>query len=418
MTKKRKRARAKKRSRSKSSSSRSISDAGMRVLERAVTGGAQYILESLPHVLQASAELRTEKEFANYYLEPKPLLEAAARRFPRFRRRAKRRTRLGRPLEASLYDDYRIAVLGDLDTPALRKELGNRAQRCFERLMFGSDEPNIESALFLSMLLDPEKGRVLRRGKRVPLGLMGLVTVVYEESFDRAMETVPEARETAGESLYSVWCDRHKEQDLAELDALLEGLPEFDQLGVRLKAESRLAWVWKRQQEGILESLWVHIVSGVLSFEPGFFAPEEIQTAMDRMERRHWSKPWNLSRYLLIPASLNLLACINETLDEIMSRERTAELVKALQAVGQSCFASQDEQMRSFVLAVQAGIEELAVVEPVSRTKVVQNLFLHELIETLSEAKDLSPHWLRFSQQVARSRLIRSMGVQDLGHGS
>jgi hypothetical protein len=262
------------------------------------------------------------------------------------------------------------------------------------------------------MLLDAEKGRFLKRGKTVPLGLMGLVTVVYEESLDRAMETVPEAREIVGDKLYRVWCDGHKEQDLAEIDAVLQQVTDFEELAVRLEGDSTLAWAWKRQEGDLLGSFWVHLVSGVLCSDPRFFAPDEIRAAMHKMEQRHWSKPWSVSRYLLIPASLNLLACIKETVDEVMSAERVAELVTILKVMGQSCLASQDEQMRSAVLALQAGIAELAETKPVSQSKVMQMLFLQDLIETLGEVDELGPHWARFIQQTSDSRLVRGMNVE------
>ena len=70
--------------------------------------------------MQGSVVLRREKEFADFYLEPVPLLEAAARCFPRFNRRAKRVARRGEEGVTPIYDDYRIAVLDELDTPQLR----------------------------------------------------------------------------------------------------------------------------------------------------------------------------------------------------------------------------------------------------------------------------------------------------------
>jgi hypothetical protein len=267
--------------------------------------------------------------------------------------------------------------------------------------------------MFLSTVLDASKGRILEGGKTVPLGLIGLVTVVYEESFDRAMETVPKAREIVGDKLYGVWCDGHKEQDLAEIDAVLRKLTDFEELAVRLEDDSTLAWAWKRQEEDLLRGFGVHLVSGALCFDPRFFAPEEIREAMHKMEQRYWSKPWSISRYLLVPASLNLIACIRETVDEVMSAERVAELVTLLKVLGQSSLTSQDEQTRSVVLALQAGIAELVEVEPVSRSQVIQSLFLQEVIESLGEVDELGSHWVRFIQQASNSRLIRGMHLAD-----
>jgi len=70
----RKRSGKKKRSKGRPAPSRSVSFSARRVAERIAAAGVEYLEANFARIMQESADLRQEREFADLYLEPMPLL--------------------------------------------------------------------------------------------------------------------------------------------------------------------------------------------------------------------------------------------------------------------------------------------------------------------------------------------------------
>jgi hypothetical protein len=119
------------------------------VAERIAAAGPSYFADNFIRILQGCTILRQEPEFANLYFEPRQTREAAARRFLRFRPRLMRAARRGTEAAAPLYDDYRIAVMNDLDTPQFRRQLQRRLGQCMDRLKYDHNAEKIEMVLFI-----------------------------------------------------------------------------------------------------------------------------------------------------------------------------------------------------------------------------------------------------------------------------
>jgi hypothetical protein len=369
------------------------------VAERIIAAGPDYLQDHFIRIMQGSAALRYEPEFADLYLEPRQTLEAAARHFPRFRRRVRRVSRQGAEAAAAAYDDYRIAVLNDLDTPQLRQQLQRRLERCIDRLKHGHDVDKIEMVLFLSVLLSDRASKLVKGKDALPLGVYGLVTAAYEDSFDRAMGEMPSARDIVGDELYELWCVRHREEDLATIAAATEQVSTFAELADRLETDPALALAWKRQELHLIEDLQAQMAAGV-RLRPDFFTPDEAVLAMDKMEQRYLSKPWSLSRYFTLLALLNFTDCIRETLDEIVSPQRIAEMIEGLKSVGQQCLETDDERLHSLVPHVQAAIHHLQSEETPSQNQVVMTMYLLSLSVAASDVDALSPHWRRLFKRM------------------
>ena len=407
-----KRSRKKKtRSQRKQSPGRPVSAAAKRVGDRIVKQGTEYLARNFVRLMQNSAKLRSENEFADFYLQPASLLEAAARHFPRFRRRARRAARRDEQVDVTLYDDYRIAVLGDLDTPALRKQLQTRLERCLDRLKYGNDESKIEIATFLSVFLGDGAKKIVEGKKPLPLGTVGLVTAIYEDSFDRAMETTPEAWNVVGNEIYKLWCDRYREIDLAIIESAIDQLGDFKALAVHLETDQPLAVAWKRQENHLLEGLESEIVLQGLRIEPDFFTSGEVALLMDKMDQRYWRSPWSPSRYLIVLAFANFARCLIETLDEIVPPSRMVAMVHALEQMGQDCLQSGDERQRALVPHIQAAICELQHVEKPSYSRILKLLYIQACLGPMQDTEALSPHWRRFVKRLQHSSLWRQLGA-------
>jgi len=78
------------------------------VIERIIIQGPDYLDENtFVRLMIATAKLRDEREFADFWLDPQRTLEAAAHHFVRFRRRLARAARRNQDAMATEYDEYR-----------------------------------------------------------------------------------------------------------------------------------------------------------------------------------------------------------------------------------------------------------------------------------------------------------------------
>lgn len=377
------------------------------VAERIIAGGPDYLDENLPRLMVASAELREEREFADLTLDPQRTLEAAAHHFVRFRRRLVRAAKRSEKRAAGVFDDYRIAALEDLDSPELREDLHRRLDRFIARAQHRGDPEKLEAAILLSMLL--QEDQQLTR-KPLPLGLCGLMTVVYEETLDRAMAEVPDAEEIACEELTEIWRERHAEEDMAALATVAKKTRTLDDLERRIATDPDLSLAWRRQQPQLLETLEFALIDLGADFVPGHFTAEEIALGMERMERDRLSKPWHLSRYILAIALLQWFETIRDVLSDIVTPQRQGEIASGLRSAGQRVLESDDPEMRALAANFLAAAQNVANEEWPAGNSVLNSMFLVGFYERFDDLEALSPQWKRFVQRMDNSRFVRRMG--------
>jgi hypothetical protein len=382
------------------------SSTAQRVGQRIAAAGADYLQDNFIRIMQGNAVLRQEPEFADLYFEPRQALEASVRHFPRLRRQLTRAARRGMEATATTYDDYRIAVLDDLGTPQFRHHLRQRLEQCIDRLKRGHDAEKFEMALFLSALLGDKASDVVRDKGALPLGVYSLVTTIYEDSFDRAMGEIDDARDIVGEDLYNVWCAKHNKKDMEAIAAATEQSSAFEELTLLTEAEPALALAWERQERYLLEGLESRITHLALTFSPGLFTAGEVALTMDKMERRHLSKPWSPSRYLAAVAMANFALCIRETLDEIVSPQRMVDMLEPFKAVGQKSLESKEDRIRALVPYIQAAIRHLQREKTPSRNRVVRMMYVSAFATALRDGDALSPRWQRLVRRLEKSRLL------------
>jgi hypothetical protein len=410
----RKRSRRKRRAKEGPAAGKPVSSTAKRVGERIAAAGPDYLQNNFIRIMQGGAALRQEPEFADLYFEPRQTLEAAARQFPRFSQRLRRVARRDENAVAPVYDDYRIAVLNDLDTPQFRQQLQRRLEQCIDRLKYGHDVEKLETALFISVLLSNKASKTMKGKKPLPLGVYSLVTTMYEDSFDRAMEETPEARDIVGDDLYELWCAKHSEKDLAAIAAATEQISAFEELSDHLETNPALAQAWRRQESYLIDDLQMRLAQGGLSLSPGFFTADEVTLSMRKMEQQYWNKPWSLSRYVMLLAIANFVHCIRETVDEIVSPQRIAEMIERWQFLGQHCMEAEDKRLRSLVPHVQAAIHQLQSEKMPSRNRVITTIYLLDCLDVWRDTDALSPRWQQFFKHLQRSRLWRKVS-EDVG---
>ena len=361
------------------------------------TAGPSYIQDNFERIMLDCHILRQEPEFEALYFEPRQTLEAAGRYYSRFRRRLMRvLQREGEDAVSLVYDEYRIAALKELGTPEFRRRLQHGLRQCVGRLGDSDEVEKFEMALVLAAMLSDG----MDWGKaEPPLGLYSLVTTIYEDSVNRAMETLPDARAIAGDELYRLWCAKHYQADMALINQAIEDLTSFKELAERIVTDDELALAWRRQEESLIDEFGERVAEG-LRFSEDFFSAAEVSLAMEKMEKRYWSKPWSPSRYFAVLAMYKFANCLREAVAEIMSPQRMAELTDLLEVVGQGCLESEDERLRSLVPLVHAAVNHLRIEKRPSQNRIVLMTYLTSCLTVWQDPASLSPHWQRLFKQL------------------
>jgi hypothetical protein len=387
-----------------------VSSSATALAQRIAAAGPDYFEDNFIRLMQNCFLLRQEPEFANLYLDFRPTLQASQRHFARFKRRSMRVMRRGPEAAASAYDDYRIAVLQDLDTPQLREQLRRRLKKCMNRLTRNHDVDMLETAMFTSVLLDGEADYLKGRQKALPLGAFGLVTKIYEETFDRAMVEIADARDIVGDDLYTLWGIKHHQEDMQAIAAAVERINAFEELAAHIEADPALALAWKRQKEHLVEELGKEIVQMELIIESAMFSPAQVALAMDKMERRYLNRPWSLSRYFTLPAIMKFTRCIQEALDELMSPQKMADIAEKLESLGQNSLESDDERLRALVPHFQAALQNLQDEPCPPYNQVARTMYLLSMFAVWSDVEALSPRWQKLVGRLMKSRFVGLLG--------
>lgn len=375
-----------------------------------MVGGPDYLDENLPRLIASSGDLRNEREFADLTLDPQRTLEVAALHFARFRRRLLRTAKRNLERLDEVYDEYRIAAIEELETPELRADLRRRLDRFIARNQHRGDPDKLEAAMFYAMCLAPEQ-EVLQ--KPLPLGLFGLMTVIYEETINRAMAEIPDAEEIAGEELTDIWRLSHMKEDLTALAAATKRARTLDDLSRRIETEADLALAWRRQQPLLLETLEMELARWEPDFVPGYFTAEEVAQAMERMERERLSKPWHLSRYILPVALTHWFGIVQDLLAERITPERQAQIAAGLRASGQRVLKSKDPEKRALAPHFLAAADSVANENQPANNTILQSMFLISFSTALDNQDALSPQWRRFVQRLDNSHFVQELREEN-----
>lgn len=380
-------------------------DAALAMTQRLVQGGPEYLQQNFIHWMEDSARLQQEPEFSDFCFDLPRTLAVATRQFARFKGRLVKAIKADqRETFATTYDDYRIAAVAELATPEFKRQLIRRLEQCGQRLGRSKNTDLFETATVITVFLNSDKiGEA-----KMPLGVYGLVTGIYETSFDRAMREVPEACEVVSADLYGLWQARHQLEDLALLDQAVAAAATFDELLATVMAEPALVLALQRQEDHLIEEFEQATITGELPFDIDFFTPAETYLAIEQMECRYLSRPWSLSRYLNLLTALNFTKCLAQVLDELATPQRQGEATAWWQATGRRCFDHADEAWRKFVLSALAVIQSLQHYPPQTRSRVLMFMYMAEVVQYIITSTDqLSPVFVKSFKRVEKSLLLK-----------
>lgn len=221
--------------------------------------------DRLERAFLGAIALRNEPEFQDFYFEANHVLEATARHVERYKARFEALGNDNMDAARQLYDEMRIDIIADLVTPAVRRDLQERADRCLARLRRGRDADKLEMALYAHGLLTG-------MDRTLPLGLCGLFTSIYEDSRKRAIQTY-EVEEALLDKITG-WLPQKGKPDMEQLLTLAqrpEVAAEFAQI---LEIHPELRSSLEKDIDQVNKEVGQAIQRGELL--TGFFTDEEI----------------------------------------------------------------------------------------------------------------------------------------------
>ncbi len=403
MAKRRRRPKNKQRPKQTSLRAQNSGGAGHDMAQRLLEGGPEYLHDNFIRLMQDSARLYHEPEFSDLYFDFEQTLAVAAKHFSRFSKRLeKAANRTERDTFATTYDDYRIAVIDELTSPKFKQQLKQGLERCSKRLGRNRDVELFESATFISVLLDSEK-----LTEELPLGVYGLVTMIYEASFDQAMGEVPNAYEVVGEDLTTIWQSYYQTEDLSTLEQAVATANSFDELLNMVDDEPNLGLALQRQKDHLMTELQEKTIGQRQWFTDHFFTADEIKLSLDRLEAKCLSKPWSMSRYISLLLMYNYYKCLKEVLRELIVPERRTELIEWWQEKGHLCFTSDEEPWSKLVIQSVLIINTLQSTPKLAHTSPIPMMYLAEMLFFASKKENLSPIMAQTFKRMEKGFLLK-----------
>lgn len=153
--------------------------AALVVLNRIVSGGAEYLMQNAIRIMIDSAKLAEEPEFIDLNLDEVKAANVSQRWMKKFKKRLAEAKTKGPDEYHEVYDEMRIEVIAELANPAFHKEVDQRLQIILDRLMASDDLEKLEMVLLLKPLLGM---------KSVPWGICGLILAIYNRTLEQTFQ--------------------------------------------------------------------------------------------------------------------------------------------------------------------------------------------------------------------------------------
>lgn len=292
-----------------------ISPQAQRVLNRMADTEEVPEERAIQWILKSVA-LRDEDEFWDFHLDDAQTARALDRVMPRYTARLERAARISKERAREEFDEARIEMIDLVFTRALRRDFLQRFDQMLKRLLAGTETDTLAMALYLRELL---------RDKRLPWGIVGLVTRIFDESQERAMTSLHQGEELADAFRQA----RGFQGSAAELLERLKDNPSAQELTQGLKAKPELDAKIHEHVDAMLSGFEQELAKGVYDFE--VFTPEEAaQTirALARDNNENNIDPETADPEFMLERTDEF---ITQALQEILTPKRLAEIEQTLQ---------------------------------------------------------------------------------------
>jgi hypothetical protein len=286
------------------------------VLNRIVSGGAEYLMQNAIRIMTDSEKLAEEPEFVDFNLDGVKAANVSQRWLKKYEKRLAEAKMKSSDEYHEVYDEMRIEVIAELATPSFHKEVDERLQKILDRLMASDDLEKLEMVLLLKPLLGL---------KSVPWGICGLILAIYNRSLHQAFQEYKvevDVYDAVVEALQEESEEKIDVINLSETPGKLEQLAKkffTAKPGLRERAEKQIL--------DMIEAFEKELAEGKIALD--LFTQEELVLPFQRLQAE-FGEPFSQVQ----PREemrQRVMDAIRQAINEMMTPERFRRLYKEVQ---------------------------------------------------------------------------------------
>jgi hypothetical protein len=301
-----------------------------------VSPEAQKVMEKLARINPATDEalfmrammdaesLRSEPELQDFHLPSDEVGRAVNRFLPKYEPLLERAKQRGEEEFQTTYDDLRIEALELVLTRERRQDFLKRYDALLRRLMKGQDAKKLEQALIVRTLLDE---------KTLPWGANALVTSIFEEAKEEALERY----EKANDLLRQLVKQENPEATDQELLELLEDPERIRELSDSLDIPPSMMEQLQEMTGDVLAEFESALYAG--EFELDLFMAEELEQVVEQINMFTAKERPDRSTEMSPETAQRLAHILAQFVGEIMTEQRIAQMERDLDVIEREWFA-------------------------------------------------------------------------------
>ena len=339
--------------------SSNLSPAAQIVANRISSGGVEYLMQNLIHIMTDSVKLAEEPEFMVLNLDGEKAVETSQRWLKKYEKRLAAAQRKGADEFHQVSDEMRIEIVAELATPAFRKDVDKRLQGMLDRLIATGDIEKLEMVLLLKSSLGM---------KSFPWGLCGLILAIY----DRTMQQTIQAYE-AEKGIYDAVLEALHDDGEEKIDVinLIESPGKLEQIGNKLfAAKPGLRERAEKQIWDMVDAFEEELAEGKITLD--LFTEVELLLPFQRL-KSEIGEPFTQAQ----PSEemgQRVFDTIVQTINEIMTPERFQRLRKDVQSTAKGWLSGR----KKWAAAIQGELAWLDG-EQYEENKFVLSAFLGQI---------------------------------------
>lgn len=351
----------------------------------------EQLQQRLERSLLRSIELRQEPEFADFHFDDQQFTETLERQLKRYKVRLDALINQGdAEVARELYDQMRIDSIAELVTPAVRRDLQERSDRCLARLRRGSETDRIEALVYVRTLL-------AGTDQMLPLGICGLFTSIYEDSHQRVLAYLDAELDLRNQFIDGL--PGYQEATAEELLALAQRPEVVAQVTQTMEAHPELRARLERDVDRLIKEIGQAIRQG--DIPASFFTDEEILITYADVYNA-MSGTLRGKKAPSGPAvARKMFKFMQSNLAAIITPERNRQFRQYLETIGREMASSGDRGRRKI------GMQLAVVAATLDTWELGKHPFLYETY--VAQTKQMQEHGLAEGSSPEREALFRRL---------
>jgi hypothetical protein len=244
------------------------------VANRIASGGPEYLMDNLIHIMTGSAKLAQEPDFIDVSLNGNKAAEVTQHWLQKYEKRLAAAEKKDPDEYQQVFDEMRIKIIDELATPAFRKDIDQRLQTTLDRLMIKGDPDTLEMVLMLKLMLGL---------KEIPWGLCGLILEIYNRTMSQAMAAYEKDREILDALTEAL---KEEGEEAIDISKIMESPEKLERVGQKLFGENpRLRESAEKQAWDMANVFEKELAKGKVALD--LFTEEELLLPFQRLQEEY-----------------------------------------------------------------------------------------------------------------------------------